>query len=280
MKDFEISLEGMQEVSQMLMEAFKKGLEDEEKAVVKMFITYVHSLPDGTEEGDFLALDLGGSNFRVLLLSKISSSMVHVLCAEHRYNTYYICVYECVDANGVDIYTFPCNAQFVSGLEKGGKMKEPKVMKTKISLEKKQGTQEELFDFIAQSMADFMKEYNITRKLPLGFTFSFPVKQTSLTTGVLKKWTKDFKGSGAVGRDVIEMLQEALARRKVSQYLLSLSTNLQQQHSTLSCSLAFAIHSSLPLSLSLLSSFLSVLSVLCFSFPPSNLLMPRRKMSL
>lgn len=85
MKDFEISLEGMQEVSQMLMEAFKKGLEDEEKAVVKMFITYVHSLPDGTEEGDFLALDLGGSNFRVLLLSKISSSMVHVLCAEQRY---------------------------------------------------------------------------------------------------------------------------------------------------------------------------------------------------
>lgn len=84
-KDFEISLEGMQEVSQMLMEAFKKGLEDEEKAVVKMFITYVHSLPDGTEEGDFLALDLGGSNFRVLLLSKFSSSMVHVLCAEHRY---------------------------------------------------------------------------------------------------------------------------------------------------------------------------------------------------
>ena len=91
-KDFEISLEGMQEVSQMLMEAFKKGLEDEEKAVVKMFITFVHSLPDGTEEGDFLALDLGGSNFRVLLLSELAAQW----CMS--------CVHECGDASG-HLYT-------------------------------------------------------------------------------------------------------------------------------------------------------------------------------
>lgn len=68
-KKFDISLEGMREVVQKLTEAFKKGLENEETAIVKMFITYVHALPDGTEEGDFLALDLGGSNFRVLQLS-------------------------------------------------------------------------------------------------------------------------------------------------------------------------------------------------------------------
>lgn len=66
---FDISLEGMREVVQKLTAAFKKGLENEETAIVKMFITYVHALPDGTEEGDFLALDLGGSNFRVLQLS-------------------------------------------------------------------------------------------------------------------------------------------------------------------------------------------------------------------
>ena len=70
MKSFDISLESMQDMVQRLNTAFKKGLEDEEKAVVKMFITYVHALPDGTEEGDFLALDLGGSNFRVLQLSQ------------------------------------------------------------------------------------------------------------------------------------------------------------------------------------------------------------------
>ena len=31
-----------------------------------MFVTYVHSLSDRSEVGEYLALDLGGSNFRVL----------------------------------------------------------------------------------------------------------------------------------------------------------------------------------------------------------------------
>ena len=92
---------------------------------------------------------------------------------------------------------------------------DPKVDEMKISNEKKTGTQQELFDFIAESMANFLKKHSIEHQLPLGFTFSFPVAQTSLTSGTLQKWTKDFKASGAVGRDVVEMLQEAIARRKV-----------------------------------------------------------------
>lgn len=38
------------------------------KASVKMFPTYVRHLPNGTEHGHVLALDLGGTNFRVLLI--------------------------------------------------------------------------------------------------------------------------------------------------------------------------------------------------------------------
>ena len=37
-------------------------------ANIKSFITYVHDLPTGRESGMYLALDLGGTNFRVLLL--------------------------------------------------------------------------------------------------------------------------------------------------------------------------------------------------------------------
>ena len=186
---FSVSVEDMGEISRRLTAACEKGLENEKEAVVKMFITYVHSLPDGTEEGDFLALDLGGSNFRVLQLSQSPFN-----------------------------YQKLCN-MFVSGagLERGGKMAgEPKVEEMKISKDKKEGTQEELFDFIAQSMSNFLKKHGITRRLPLGFTFSFPVAQTSLTAGTLKKWTKDFKAEGAEGRDVTEMLKQAIARRTVS----------------------------------------------------------------
>ncbi|MEE6512858.1 hypothetical protein FKM82_020133 [Ascaphus truei] len=43
-------------------------LETNEEASVKMLPTYVRSTPDGSEVGDFLALDLGGTNFRVMLV--------------------------------------------------------------------------------------------------------------------------------------------------------------------------------------------------------------------
>jgi hexokinase len=38
------------------------------KASVKMFPTFVRNIPNGTEMGHVLALDLGGTNFRVLLI--------------------------------------------------------------------------------------------------------------------------------------------------------------------------------------------------------------------
>ena len=38
------------------------------QASVKMFPTYVRNLPNGMETGQILALDLGGTNFRVLLV--------------------------------------------------------------------------------------------------------------------------------------------------------------------------------------------------------------------
>ena len=35
---------------------------------VKCFPTYVRDLPNGSEEGKFLSLDLGGTNFRVIVM--------------------------------------------------------------------------------------------------------------------------------------------------------------------------------------------------------------------
>lgn len=55
-----------------------------------------------------------------------------------------------------------------------------------------------LFDFLASSLQKFIekegKESSSSQdvKRELAFTFSFPVKQTSLSSGVLIKWTKGF----------------------------------------------------------------------------------------
>lgn len=61
----------LQTVMTMMMNEMLKGLNPvtHDAADVKMFPAYVRSLPTGKERGDILALDLGGTNFRVLLVN-------------------------------------------------------------------------------------------------------------------------------------------------------------------------------------------------------------------
>ncbi|XP_060106980.1 hexokinase-2 isoform X2 [Heteronotia binoei] len=63
-----LSDETLQDISGRFRKEMEKGLgtDTNPTASVKMLPTFVRSTPDGTEEGDFLALDLGGTNFRVL----------------------------------------------------------------------------------------------------------------------------------------------------------------------------------------------------------------------
>ncbi|CDQ75323.1 unnamed protein product [Oncorhynchus mykiss] len=65
-----LSREQLLEVKRRMGDEINRGLakESHDQATVKMLPTYVRSTPDGTEHGDFLALDLGGTNFRVLLV--------------------------------------------------------------------------------------------------------------------------------------------------------------------------------------------------------------------
>ncbi|XP_041807703.1 hexokinase-2-like [Chelmon rostratus] len=68
LKPFRLHLVKLKEVSARLKKSMARGLgkHSHNKAAVKMLPTFVRATPDGTEKGDFLALDLGGTNFRVL----------------------------------------------------------------------------------------------------------------------------------------------------------------------------------------------------------------------
>lgn len=57
-------------VEQQMREAIKTGLQVDthQEASVKCFPTYVRELPNGSEHGKFLSLDLGGTNFRVIFM--------------------------------------------------------------------------------------------------------------------------------------------------------------------------------------------------------------------
>ncbi|OAV92101.1 hypothetical protein PTTG_07867 [Puccinia triticina 1-1 BBBD Race 1] len=88
-----------------------------------------------------------------------------------------------------------------------------------LSDEIKTGTAEELFDYIADCVKAFLLQLGHVlsddEKLHLGFTFSFPVIQSALAEGKLMDWTKGFKASGAVGFDIVKLLQDALEKKKV-----------------------------------------------------------------
>lgn len=62
----------LRRVSEGMAKMIDLGLSDEpneaKRSSLKMLPSYVCQLPDGSEKGDHLALDLGGTNFRVLCI--------------------------------------------------------------------------------------------------------------------------------------------------------------------------------------------------------------------
>lgn len=73
-------------------------------------------------------------------------------------------------------------------------------------------------DYMATSVGDFLAENgNVSEEecLHLGLTFSFPVEQTALASGTLLTWTKGFSATGAVGQDIVQLLQDAFDRNSV-----------------------------------------------------------------
>ncbi|KAL6065139.1 hypothetical protein STEG23_031985, partial [Scotinomys teguina] len=226
-----LSDETLLEISRRFRKEMEKGLgaTTHPTAAVKMLPTFVRSTPDGTgdidylfqmasqppfqcpsfpvtEHGEFLALDLGGTNFRVLRV-RVTDNGLQKVEMENQ------------------IYAIPEDIMRGSGTQ--------------------------LFDHIAECLANFMDKLQIkAKKLPLGFTFSFPCHQTKLDedacpvrtvpwvsspelnklevvrtvtpssggsgTGgesFLVSWTKGFKSSGVEGRDVVDLIRKAIRRR-------------------------------------------------------------------
>jgi len=72
---------------------------------------------------------------------------------------------------------------------------------------------------MATCVGDFIGELGSVpeeESLHLGLTFSFPVEQTALGAGRLITWTKGFSATGAVGEDVVQLLQDSLDKKRVA----------------------------------------------------------------
>src|SRR5690606_699988 len=89
--------------------------------------------------------------------------------------------------------------------------------------EVKSGSAEQLFDFLADCVKQFLvsnhedQDLEELSDLHLGFTFSYPCEQHAIDHGILQRWTKGFDVADVEGKDVVPMFEEAL-ERKVSCY--------------------------------------------------------------
>lgn len=93
---------------------------------------------------------------------------------------------------------------------------------------------QDLFDFIASSLKTFVEReghppsFPVDQRRELGFTFSFPVKQASVSSGILIKWTKGFAIEDMVSRlhlslfRLIDCLSEYFLRLNLCFFLRNL----------------------------------------------------------
>ncbi|KAK5663323.1 hypothetical protein OQA88_3751 [Cercophora sp. LCS_1] len=91
--------------------------------------------------------------------------------------------------------------------------------KYRLPEELKTGDADELWEYIADCLAQFIETHHgdVTKMetLPLGFTFSYPATQNYIDQGVLQRWTKGFDIAGVEGQNVVPMFEAALTQRGV-----------------------------------------------------------------
>ncbi|CAI9762975.1 unnamed protein product [Fraxinus pennsylvanica] len=172
----------LRQVADAMTVEMHAGLASEGGSKLKMLISYVDNLPTG-DEGVFYALDLGGTNFRALRV-QLGGEERRVIKRES------------------EVCSIP-----------------PHLMV---------GSSHELFDFIAAALAKFVatesEDFVLQpgRQRELGFTFSFPVRQISLASGILIKWTKGFLIEDAIGQDIVKELTKAMERVGLDMHVTAL----------------------------------------------------------
>jgi hexokinase len=150
------------------------------KSSLKMLSSYSGS-PTGKEKGIYYALDVGGSNIRVMQIK----------------------------LNGDGTYQILNTEEYRGDADKKG-----------IPVEAMTKDADALFGFIAKFTSDFLNkgavkaaDANIGKPV-FGFTWSFPIEQTAINSGKHLLWTKKpWSATGVVGNDPVKLLTDAFKKQ-------------------------------------------------------------------
>lgn len=179
--EFEFPAEGVRKAVKEFIREMDEGLQ-KDGTEMSQIPTYVTAVPNGTEKGLYMAVDLGGTNFRV--------------CSIQLHGNTTFSLTQSKVAIPRELMVAKTSKELFSFLAK------------QIELFLKTHHSEHYFSHIRQrktgSQDPGLKDEEIFN---LGFTFSFPVHQIGINKGLLMRWTKGFDIQDAVGKDVCALLQ-------------------------------------------------------------------------
>lgn len=135
-------------------------------------MTWVEGFPTGDEKGDFLTVDLGGTNLRVCWIN-LKGNKEEIGLEQEQYTL-------------------------------------PEHIKTGKAEDLFSFIAESLQSFIKDQ--NLTNGHNKNDPLNLGFTFSYPAIQDSIDHAVLQTWTKGFDIKGVEGEDVASQLRDAMKK--------------------------------------------------------------------
>lgn len=150
-----------------------------------MIPSFMSHIPTGEEKGTFIAFDLGGTNFRV--------------CSVDLHGD---CTYSIVQSK----YQVPTSIMVGD-------------LKSFINY-----LVDHIEAFMNQHHDEFLKQFRsesgaTPEPLKVGFTFSFPLTQTTANRGTLARWTKGYHIQEAVGKDLPQILQKEIDDRSLNLYI-------------------------------------------------------------
>ncbi|KAI0771537.1 hexokinase [Trametes elegans] len=186
---FRLPKDHLVRITSKFLEDFALGL-SEYNHPMAMIPTFVTGVPDGTETGTFLALDLGGTNLRVCEVELLGNH--EFVLRQQKYK-----VSEALKT-GEATTLFDYLADSVDAF-----------LTEFSSAVPSSPTSDSANPFASPSLSDLPPEPAV----PLGLTFSFPVEQTALNRGKILTWTKGFAAKNAIGHDVVQLLQDAFDRK-------------------------------------------------------------------
>ncbi|THH04848.1 hypothetical protein EW145_g5224 [Phellinidium pouzarii] len=183
---FTLTPQRMRMITEAFSETLDLGLKKPDQTV-PMIPTYVFGWPTGDELGDYLALDLGGTNLRVCLVSLQGSGKFEITQTKYRLTE------EQKQDDGEKLFDFcaECLQTFI--LTNMGSVSEP-------------GEERKENEAVPEALLKPGQE------LPLGFTFSYPCDQERIDHGKLIRWTKGFGALRTEGRDVADMFRKSIEK--------------------------------------------------------------------